>query len=280
MKLLSTLFISALLFISNISFAQEKLYDDGVFQFENGKKTYVFNDQTRVREKPATTARIIDSLRWGTEIEIKEKTTVINKMNGKSASWYKISYLYNDLQKEGFIWGGNLCITPMRRGNIKFLFGLKGTYKKEEHDDSYDIMVAELRAIQQDTLISAITYNIDSPESLSFGEGKIENPPRLAGAQYLVHLTVSGEACGIPIIEQQVVWTGKKLIKLPICISVGDADIYSHDETFIFSNAKNGQTKQFIKSIKEYEKDEETGKEKRSIKKEYFIWTGDGFIKK
>ncbi|MES2773190.1 MAG: SH3 domain-containing protein [Bacteroidota bacterium] len=265
---------------SHFCHAQTEIYAQGCFSFEKGSSSYTFNDSMNVRTAPHLKATIADTLTIGTEIFIDERLDSILVAGGKAAPWYFVHYTKNNTSHKGYIWGGNLCLTPMRRAETKFLFGLKGLVKRKAKDSNeiFDVMVAEMKALRNDSIIAKVSWDVGSTESLASNTAKVLPGGGLKNVKYLLLTSLSGEACGVAAITQYIAWTGEKLLLLPQLMSVGDAGVYFHDEVFVFPADKNGKPGKIYKKTEEEETDE---KEKTTSKKYTvtFLWDGEKAIK-
>lgn len=104
-------FLFFFIFLGSLVFSQEaEVYPNGVFEFRENAPHKIFTDETRVRQAPDLDAIILDSLSANQSIYILEKAEIVLKLGERSAHWYRISYDKEGRKKEGFVWGGNLCI--------------------------------------------------------------------------------------------------------------------------------------------------------------------------
>lgn len=271
----TVLFLFAVQFLS----AQEEVYANGIFKFEENKPQKIFTDQARVRQQPNQDAKILDSLSTNQQVLILNKDNVILKLGERVANWYKISYLKDGRTSEGYIWGGNLCIGYRNKNGYDFLLGLTKTItKKDPHFPTEAIQqnMAAVKMMNGNTVIDEVSFETGSGESLSYGNFTVESNHKLKNVEFTLKATVSGEACGIPGYDQYILMTGKKMIALPQLMGVGDADVYYHNEEFIFPNDKGGVPNAFIFKMEEMEKDERDREKKKKASKIY-LWDGKAY---
>lgn len=268
----------AVFFIVSVKvFSQDEIPTSATFDFQKGNSTYVFIDLASIRSEPSIEDSIVDYVLLGTEVFFDTKTEYTSSLFGKTAAWYKVHYKKENVQKEGYIWGGDLCINPMRRNNVKFLFGLKGKdiskQKSKDNEDEREVMIAELKAVRNDSLISTVSWELFGTDGLAYSGAKIYPPAGLKNIQYLVNTVFSGEACGIPAIYQYTAWNGKQLILLPQLMFITDAGMYFYNETLYFPTDKLGKPGMIIKKITQEETDEKN-KTKKKSRSEFFSWDG------
>ncbi|MFY1047254.1 SH3 domain-containing protein [Chryseobacterium sp. GP-SGM7] len=278
---MKTFFTILLLFIIQIFSAQEEdyTYANGVFSFEENKPQKIFTDWARIRQLPDVSGKILDSLQTNQKILILKKEETILKLGERRANWYKISYQKGDKTSEGYIWGGNLCVGFRNKNGYDFLFGLTKTVNKKDEKYPEIIIqqnVASIKVVEGNTLIDEVSFETGSAESLSYGTFSIESNHKLQNVEFTLKASVSGEACGIANYHQYVLFKDKKLIPLPQLMNVGDADIYYHNEEFIFSNDKGGIPNAFIFKMEEMERDEKDREIKKKASKTY-LWNGDSY---
>lgn len=278
---MKTLIIVLLLFIIQLFPAQEEdyVYANGVFNFEENKPQKIFTDRTRIRQSPSVNAHILDSLQTNQQIVILQKDETILKLGERRANWYKISYQKGDKTSEGYVWGGNLCIGYRNKSGYDFLFSITKTISKKDKrypEITIQQNIAAIKVVEGNTLIDEVSFETGSGESLSYGAFAIESNHKLQNVELTLKATVSGEACGIPGYDQYVLFKDKKLIALPQLMNVGDADVYYHNEEFIFPNDKNGIPNAFIFKMEEMEKDEKDREKKKKASKIY-LWNGNSY---
>lgn len=275
---MKSIFVLFAVFMIQIFSAQEEIYANGVFSFEDNKTQKIFTDYTRVRALPKIDSQILDSLKTNHSILILQKNEKILMLGERSANWYKISYQKDNKTSEGYIWGGNLAIGTINKNGYDFLFGISKTVDKkdEKFKQTYKQNLAGIKVLEKNILIDKISFETGSGESLSYGTFITESNHKLQNVDFTLKASVSGEACGIAGYDQYVLFKDKKLIALPQLMNVGDADIYHHSEEFIFPNDKGGMPNAFIFKMEEMEKDENDKEKVKSLSRTY-IWNGSSY---
>ena len=276
---MKTFFTALFLLIVHLLSAQEEAYANGIFNFEENKAQRIFTGGTRIRRSPGIDAPVLDSLPANQQVMVIKKDETVLKLGERVANWYKISYLKNDENAEGYVWGGNLCIGYRNKNGYDFLLGLTKTVTKKDPQfptEAIQQNIAAVRIMEGNTMIDEVSFETGSGESLSYGTFTVESNHKLRNVEFTLKATVSGEACGIPGYDQYILCTGKKLVALPQLMRVGDADVYYHHEEFIFPNDKGGMPGTFIYKMEEMEKDERDREKKKKASKTY-LWDGAAY---
>ncbi|WP_294280067.1 SH3 domain-containing protein [uncultured Chryseobacterium sp.] len=260
---------------------QEYAYSNGVFNFEDNKTQKVFTEWARVRQSPDVRGRVSDSLQSNQQVVVLQKEPVALQLGERAANWYKVSYQKDGETKEGYIWGGNLAIGYRNKDGYDFLFGISKTIDRtdKKFNQVYKQNIASVRAMQGNRLVSEVTFDTGSAESLSYATFTTESNHKLKEVLFTLKASVSGEACGIPGYNQYMLFKDQKLIALPQLMNVGDADVYYHDEKFIFPNDKGGIPNAFILKMEEMERDDQDREKKKRSSKTY-MWDGNAYTLK
>lgn len=258
--------------------AQEEMYAQGVFGFEENKTQKIFTDWSRLRQEPNINSQILDSLQTNQQILILKKDANVLALGERVANWYEVAYQKENQTITGYIWGGNLCIGYRNKKGYDFLFGISKTVDKidKKYNQNYKQNIASIKVIEGNNLVNEVFFDTGSGESLSYGSFVIESNHKLKNVDFTLKATVSGEACGIAGYDQYILFKDKKLIALPQLMNVGDADIYHHSEEFIFPNDKGGIPNAFIFKMEEMEKDENEKEKTKRLSKTY-LWNGDSY---
>ena len=262
--------------ISILSFAQEnEIYGNGVFNFEQKTNQRIFTEDTRVRENPTSSSPILDSLKANTTITILQKDKNVTVLGQRFSHWYKIKYTKEGKQSEGYIWGGNIAMQYLSKNGFDFLFGLLPSRKEYSVEDQMDVLknVASIKSYKNNEQIDEAIFESGMGESLSYSTFKEDSNQNLKNVDFILTAIVSGEACGVPSYEKQVLFSNSKLIQLPTLMNIGDADIFYHSETLIFPKDEGGKPNTIYFSMEEMEKDENE-KQKFKRKNEEYHWDG------
>ncbi len=279
---MKTFFTALFLLAVQFLLAQEEMYADGIFNFEENKPQKIFTAGARIRQSPQVNAQILDSLQANQPVLILKKEEKVLKLGERVANWYRVSYRKDDRTSEGYLWGGNLCTRYLNKNGYDFLWGLTKTISKKDPQfptETIQQNMAAVRMMEGVTVIDEVSFETGSGESLSYGTFTVESNHRLKNVEFTLKASVSGEACGIPGYDQYILVTGKKLVALPQLMSVGDADVYYHHEEFIFPNDKSGIAGAFVYKMEEMEKDEKDREKKKKNSKTY-LWDGTAYLLK
>lgn len=266
------------LFILQTFSAQEEVYANGVFGFENNKTQKIFTDWSRVRKEPNVNAQILDSLKSNQQVLVLNRDENILAIGERAANWYQISYQKGNQISKGYIWGGNLSIGYRNKNGYDFLFGISQTINKtdKKFSQTYKQNIAAVKVLKDNNLVDEVFFETGSGESLSYGTFIIESNHQLKNIEFTLKATVSGEACGIAGYDQYILFKGNKLIALPQLMNVGDADVFYHSEEYIFPNDKGGISNAFIFKMEEMEKDDNDKEKTKRLSKTY-LWNGSSY---
>lgn len=233
---------------------------------------YIFSDTAYIRISPDTKQPPIDTLLAGDNISV---TGAINKtltIRGLQGPWLKISYNKNGEYRNGYIWQGLVSCAPLRRGDLKFVYGIErradSIAVSGSKRDTIRRYLVRLKVVQNGVLLTKASQIISDDESANFSSGKIMSGMGLTNVQHIVVLTFTGAACGIPTDEYYFAWTKDgQLLPLPAKTNIGDADVYYHSEDFIFPNEKNGQPDMIVWNMEEAEATDKVDKDGMNIMK-------------
>lgn len=258
-------------------------------QIKENTSQYVYADITNVRQGPGINYPIIDKLTLGQEVIINNifDNKYVYTQNGIMACWISVSYVKDGINKQGYVWEGNLTFNPLRRGNTKFIYGInaiklnKKQYPTEEHHTQY-LYKVELKILVEDKLIDKKIFYTDTEQS--YTEANVYENLGLKDVKNIIRISFEGEACGIPSYYYYFAWNGNKILDLPSRYGVGDAGIFNYSEKFIFPLEKGGKPNRIIKKIESRwleEGQEFTSYDDMSVekKKEEFLWNGKNYKK-
>ncbi|MBV7529853.1 hypothetical protein [Chitinophaga sp. sic0106] len=249
MKKLSFLCL-LLVAISKFTFAQSEEYYPDMrcwAMYGDSIERYVYADTAYIRVSPDTRQAPMDTLFAGDNLVVLHTTQKAITVRGLRGPWLEVTYQKNGEQKNGYIWQGLVSLTPLRRGDTKFIAAVERRadsvfVNEEQRRDTLRRFLVKVKAVQNGIIKSTTSFITDDDESANFGYGKIMSGLGLTNVQNIVTLCFSGEACGIPSYFYYLAWTtDQQLVKLPRKMSVGDAGVYYHEENFIFPNEKNGR---------------------------------------
>ncbi|MCW3464145.1 hypothetical protein [Chitinophaga nivalis] len=264
------------------SYAQTRA---STWNLQPGESRYIFTDTAYVRTGPDTRQTIADTLFAGDEIIVREILEKPLALKGFTAPWLQISYKKDSVEKNGFLWQGLVSLTPLRRGDIRFIFGIDRRFTKTYQDNGVPYEASEilirLKAVTGGTSIHSAEFRITDEETLNYTDGRIMSGLGLTNVRNIIVLTFSGAACGIPTNHYYFAWLqDNRLVRLPGRTDESDAGVYYHEERFVFPAEKGGQPDQIILNIEdasnEDEKVDKTGNPIYIIKKsqQRFGWNG------
>lgn len=263
------LFLFLFICLSNTLHAQDfpdmrswSLYGDSI-------ERYIFADTAFVRITPDTKQAPIDTLLAGDNITIVNTTPNALTIRGLKGPWLEVNYQKNGESKTGYIWQGLVSCAPMRRGDIKFVYGIER--RADSISVSKDTMrryLVRLKVIQNGSILAKAAFVTDDDESANFSMGKVMSGMGLTNVQHIVVVTFSGEACAIPTYDYYFALTkDNQLIRLPEKTNIGDAGVFYHAESFTFPNEKNGKPDMVIWDMIEEEATEKVDKDGNEILK-------------
>ncbi|OPB98114.1 peptide-binding protein [Elizabethkingia occulta] len=210
----------------------EEAYENYIFHKEVGSTAKIFVDKTNIRDLPGLTGNVVDALPQGTSVKIIQETNIINKIQERSAQWYKIQYN----GKEGYVWGANLSVANKLVDGKEFLFGVSGTQKVIDIEGiSSNALKGEVSVLENGKILGSGVFNAGTMENIAGVEFKVDKTKRFKNVDYIIQVSVSGEACGIPTYEQTYFMKKEGfLVALPLLQSVSDAGEYYHIEKYDF----------------------------------------------
>lgn len=289
-NLMRTIFVILCLTLSVTVHAQDEPdFSDvrswGLYPGSDPVERYVFADTAYVRISPDTRQAPMDTLFAGDNIQIIQRTAQALTIRGFKAPWLAINYTKNGELKTGYIWQGLVSCMPLRRGDIKFVYAperrFDSTYVTEGRKYTSSYFLVRLKVVQNGQIIARTSFATPDDESANWSEGKIMSGMGLSNVQHILLFTFSGEACGIPTMYHYIAFTpNNQLVQLPGKVTVGDAGVYYHDETFTFPNEKNGKPDMIFWNSKTEEDSGKTDKEGMPIlevtekKSRTYSWDG------
>lgn len=250
-------------------------------QFVSGQHTFVFADTAYIQELPIYSTRYKDKLHAGTEVTIVRRTDSLFETNRIVAHWYEIQYKAQKGIEKGYIWGKDLSFNKLKKGDIKFVFGIHNItddpYKKKHSDpfrDNIDqVYEAVIKTIRKEAIIDRTYFNIDHLESAqSAGASIIHSNKGLNKVLSIIQVGFSGAACMVPSYIFTFAWNGSQLQYLPTTLEIGDEGYY-YMEKLVFPSDDGGKPDSIIKQIREGESNDKTDHE-RLTKTEVYSWNG------
>ncbi len=232
-----------------------------------------------VRDIPSTSGKLIDSLQLGKRVLVKKLTQKTQKIKGIDMNWVEIQYLSGTTTKKGYLWLGFLALDFKTTNTLSFLTVLERVSAKKEEDYIAQEYILGIKVLDQNsTLLDSKEIRKNIVES-HFHQQSLMGNYGLQNIQNIYRISFSGEACGIPTYFFYFGWTGKKLLELPEKMSVADAGVYYHSETFIFPTEPGGKPGYIFKITEEAE-EQESANENESVMeekvwKDTYTWDGE-----
>jgi hypothetical protein len=233
---------------------------------------YIFADTAFIRISPGTKEAPADTLFAGDNITVTGMTSKSLTIRGLKGPWLKINYTKNGEQRSGYIWQGLISCMPLRRGDIKFVYGIERRADSVAisgvNRDTIRRYLVALKVVQKGVVIGRTSIITPDDETANFSGGRVMSGMGLSNVQHVVVLTFSGEACGIPTYDYYYAWTSTgHLVRLPGKTSISDAGVFYQAETLTFPNEKNGQVDRIIWNTVTEEATEELDKDGNDIMK-------------
>ncbi len=205
---------------------------------------YIFADTALIRVSPDTKQAPIDTLFAGDNITVTGVTTNSLTIRGLKGPWLKINYSKNGAPKNGYIWQGLVSCTPLRRGDVKFVYGIErradSIIKRDK--DTIRRFLVRLKVVQEGKVLASRSFITFDDESANYSSGKIMSGMGLTNVQNIITLEFSGDACGISTYDYYFAFTkSNQLLRFPDKENVSDAGSFYHSETFTFPIEKNGK---------------------------------------
>lgn len=246
---------------------------------------YIFADTALVRSTPHTKKAPIDTLFAGDNITITEITHNGLSIRGIRGPWLKINYTKNGTKRNGYIWQGLVSCWPLRRGDIKFIYGIErradSIYMSGKSKDTIRRYLVKLKVVQNGNILAKTTLVTDDDEGNKFSFSRVMNGMGLTNVQNMVVICFGGEACGIPLYEYYLAFTkSNQLVRFPDKMNVADAGVFYHNETFTFPNEKNGRPDTIIWNLNQEEATDDVDKKGNPImkltdkKRSVYKWDG------
>ena len=255
------------------AYVDNGLYANSVFNHQKNEMVKVYVDQTKIRELPTLTSKVVDSVSHNKSLKIIEVTGAVTQLGERAANWLRVAYD----NKTGFIWSGNLAISQFSKHGVDILFGIPSTETKINPDNiSYKGLVGGIKYFKNENLVSEKNFDAGTTENLSAHTLTVEKAIRLKNIDYTINTMVSGEACGIPTYEQTIFVTKDNLILLPKTESVADGGIFYHSESIELPSAENKLNNQFYYILEKGQTDDNEVTTGEKIKNLY-QWDGQDY---
>jgi hypothetical protein len=207
-----------------------------LFYVNPNDTVFVFGDKINIREKPASDAKSVTQLNIGEMLIVTEITETQTTLNNLKMPWYKVRFKG---QQTGYVWGGLISVTGLQKvGDVQFVTGIVKQNTVTQTDESLTDYQVEMRAIKGGAIVHKVNTKITGSGYFHPMETEI-GARGLKGYKAILGVTLSFDACGYPWNDWQVLWDGKQLSSLPVCVSVADGGVFSHTERYVFPQPLN-----------------------------------------
>lgn len=241
---------------------QEQEFIFNTWSLNKDDSRYIFADTALVRISPDTKQAPIDTLLAGDDITaVNILSAKMLTLKGLTLPWVQVKYNKNGVEKEGYVWEGLISFTPMRRGDMKFIFAYDrrvDTLIDQREQSQY---IVKLKAVQAGKLLATTSFRIFDGESAGFCYAKVMSGLGLSNVLNIVSVGFGGAACGVPTDYYYFAWMKDGCFaSLPGRMEVGDAGVYYHEESFIFPGEKDGQPDIIVLKMHEEEETDKVDK--------------------
>ena len=286
---MKTFSLFLLILLCNFVYAQDDIeFPDMRSWMLDGRDTtdrYIFADTALIRSSPDTKQTPIDTLFAGDNITITAITHNGLTIRGIRGPWLKINYTKNGELKQGYIWQGLVSCIPLRRGDLKFVYGIErradSIHAEGKSRDTIRRYLVKLKVVQNGKILTKTSVITWDDESAFYSFSKVMSGMGLTNVQNIVMLSFGGEACAVPLYDYYLAFTKtNQLVRLPNKYNYADAGIVYHVETFTFPNEKNGKPDTIIWNMTDEEgsdKFDKNGNEVMKVtgkKRAIYIWDG------
>ena len=159
---------------------------------------YIFADTAYIRISPDTKQSPIDTLFAGDNILVTGASPNALTIRGIKGPWLKIKYAKNGEEKNGYIWQGLISCTPLRRGDVKFVFGIErradSLYIAEGKKENLRRYLVRLKVVQNGKIVASSSLITYDDESANFCDGKVMSGLGLTNVQNMVVVSFNGAA--------------------------------------------------------------------------------------
>lgn len=260
---------------------QEPEFIFNTWDLNKDDSRYIFADTALVRISPDIKQAAIDTLLAGDDITaIDILAGKLLTLKGLTLPWVQIKYKKDGVEKQGYVWEGLISFSPMRRGDMKFVFAYDRRVDTLIDNEKRPQYIVKLKAVQARKILAATAFRIMDDESAGFSNAKVMPGLGLTNVQNIISVGFGGAACGVPTNYYYFAWMKDgRIALLPERMDVGDAGVYYHSESFIFPGEKGGMPDTIILKMHEEEetdKLDKNGEPVMSVKEESTKYSWDG----
>jgi hypothetical protein len=220
------------------------------FSENENHQTLVFGDKINVRTAPNKDAQILTQLLAGEAVTVLSSDTAQLTQNGWTTNWVKIAFDKNGKRQEGYAWGGVLSFKGIQVGDVLFVYGV--VKKSEDDTEGFAKYEIEIRAVRKNQIISSVKTEIGmesayDTQAFLFGDLGLRPYKNVLSCQFTFG------ACDYPQYEVPCLWDGSKLALLPTLLSVFNAGVFTHSESYLFPKSEGGISDSLLFQVEETE---------------------------
>lgn len=265
--------------------AQDHARSFGVWgRFTAGKPDFVYVDTAIVRDKPDVGGKRQDTLYAGDTVAVVRAMTEALELKGIEAPWFEIRYRKKGQVRKGFMWSGLLALKQMKLPDASFLVGvdrvvgIRETVRGEElYRWSHYFGV---KAFRDGRVVERNTTILTDIGYVDIEGGVVPAVPGLQNVKGRVRFTTLPEMSVMGALTCEYLWTGERLVPLPLQTNSSEAGEGYHRESIVFPGSK-GVADQTI--LWASEEGRETGKKdskgkpvyKVARKERKYSWDGE-----
>lgn len=201
------------------------------YEFEEGSTEYLYGDNVVFRSEPSSSAKALDTLAIGSNIEIVRKTEEIASLNGLDWNWYKVKVG----RKTGYILGGLIALDHIKYDDIVYLVTVAGI---NQSMDDYDYTDYRVRA--RVLLPDGEFYGHESKLNTNSFYIQAFGNRGLKGVDNMLIINLNAEACGVDGGAIYLFNSGARLIEGLKLSDMAEGGVFWYSEKVIFPEDKGG----------------------------------------
>jgi hypothetical protein len=223
--------------------AQDHARSYGVWgSFTSGKPDFVYVDTAIVRDKPDVGGRRLDTLYAGDTVAVVRAMTEELELKGIEAPWLEIRYRKRGTARKGFIWSGLLALKQMRLPDAAFLVGIDrvvGTRDVIRGEETYRwAHHFGVKAFRDGRMVDRNTTILNDIGYLDIEGGVVPAVPGLRNVKGRVGFTTRPEMSVMGAVTCEYLWTGDRLVPLPLQTNSSEAGAGYHKESLNLPGTK------------------------------------------
>lgn len=268
-------------------FAKQYTYTYGKYRI--GQTVYLWGDNVNIRSAPSVSGKVVDRLRIGSALTIKQVLKQTHTIRGYREFWYRVSYVAGtggkDL-REGCVWGGMLAkaaVSFMDRESVHRQYLLVGAFGRGAFKK-----ITEARLVRSKRMVARMRFKPifkNTEKGLDFGV--CINGRKLSGKGFPEYLKIFAVdfvygAFGFPNGSVFIAWDGKRLYNSFRLLYTGNMEGGVYFEVYLpGQNGVPADTVRVLYTRYKIIKDDDQDRIQRIGKKLVvnYRWNGRGFTK-